>query len=346
MSLRSEICQLCYTSRHSAEYTNLQIRAGSGQRSAKRFENIRHVIGRLNHTMKAVKNVVAAGIFLPALFDNFEVRQVKSSPRSSPPLQQRNPTLMDIAGRLLSDPNDIAHYREALKEMDEKFNLSERLKDHCTSTEWRPRVHAELLVLDHFWTNDLDFVDGDRYIACSKPACYCCNLYIAAHPGLFKSPHSHNNCYLRWRAPDITDSSKTNLIKTREDILNDMTKDIRKEVLDQIRERRGPRGKKPDSLTEISSVRMEQRQLLEYEDESESSSNEESDDTDSEESGSCNANDDYRSAASVEGDSLQRDEIDNSDDSDSDDGDQYEDSDEDKEEKGGAAIQVVKTSGC
>ncbi|KUJ09327.1 uncharacterized protein LY89DRAFT_555967, partial [Mollisia scopiformis] len=117
---------------------------------------------------------------------------------------------------------------------------------------WRPKVHAELLVLDHFWTQSLEFLDGDRFIACSKPACYCCYHYIAAHPGRFEVPPSHNNCWIRWRAPDIFDSTRQDLLKTREDILNAMAKKIRIEVLEQIRERRGPRANRPDSLTEIS----------------------------------------------------------------------------------------------
>ncbi|KAF8858779.1 hypothetical protein BDZ45DRAFT_553483, partial [Acephala macrosclerotiorum] len=253
-ALRSprDICQLCYDSRRSEEYVSLHIRGRAGAPCATRFEKIRHIVGRLNHTMKAVKNVVAAGVYLPVLFDDFEVSRIKSSEQSPPPLQERNPTLREIAGRMLRNPSEISHYREALDELDAKFGLSQQLRDQCTSSTWRPRVHAELLVLDLFYTQEFEFVDNDRFIACSKPACYCCYHYIKAHPGGFEVPASHSNCFLKWKAPDIYDSSRQILVKTREDILNAMTEDIRREALNQIRERRGPRTYRPDSLTEIS----------------------------------------------------------------------------------------------
>jgi len=141
-----------------------------------------------------------------------------------------------------------------LKEMDQKFNLADKLQQQCQSKTWKPRVHAELLLLDLFWTQNFEFVDGDRYIGSSKAACYCCYHYIHAHPGRFVVPACHNNNWLNWRAPDIYNPGRPDLIRTREDILNDMAKQIRLDVLGQLDERRGPAKRKADSLTEISSV--------------------------------------------------------------------------------------------
>jgi len=152
-----------------------------------------------------------------------------------------------------SNPAAIAKLQEALRELDQKFDLSTKLAKQCSSPKWRPRVHAELTLLDKFWTQDLKFVDGDRYIGCSKPACYCCYHYIHTHPGRFVVPHSHNNNYLNWKAPDVYDAG---LVKIRENIINDMAKKIRNEVTAQILERRGPARCRPDSLTEISTVRV------------------------------------------------------------------------------------------
>lgn len=289
----SRICRLCYDSRHCEEYESLHIRAIPPAPLSDRFETIRHVVGRLNHTMKAVKDVVAARKCLPVMIsEDFAVVRVKSAARSPPPLEQRNPTLSSIAGRMLSRPSDISLYREALEDLDSKFGLSKRLSHHCTSLDWKPKVHAKLLILDHFWTHDLEFVDRDRYIACSKPACFCCYQYIVAHPGNFVKPPSSNNCHLKWKAPDISESlrqdTREDLVKIRENILNEMTKKIRQEVLDQIRVRRGPRSSRPDSLTEISSICMEKltpRHELEEESEAEGASS--SDDLRSDRSDVC-----------------------------------------------------------
>lgn len=80
------------------------------------------------------------------------------------------------------------------------------------------------------------------------------------HPGNFVVPGSHHNNYLNWSAPDVQ-SGDGNGERVRRDILIGMSKIFRGEVLGQILEMRGPRGWKPDSMTEVSSVRQEGAEL-------------------------------------------------------------------------------------
>lgn len=192
------------------------MRSRDGEPCAERFKSIRHNIGRLNHTMKATRVIISASHSLQYLFSDIKVIRVKSSCKLPPPLAQRKPSLDEIAGRMLSDPEQIKKYRDTLGELDQKFALTEKLHNQCTSTNWRPRVHAELILLDFFWTQNLNFVGGDKYIGCSKAACYSCYLYIQAHPGSFVPPACHNNIWLNWRPPDILDPNHEKLIKTRE----------------------------------------------------------------------------------------------------------------------------------
>ncbi|PMD30803.1 hypothetical protein L207DRAFT_612083 [Hyaloscypha variabilis F] len=76
---------------------------------------------------------------------------------------------------------------------DRLHQLSPKLREECQKKTWRPRVHAELILLDLFWSQNLEFVENDKYIGCSKPACYCCYHYITVHPGRFVPPACHNN---------------------------------------------------------------------------------------------------------------------------------------------------------
>lgn len=188
------------------------------------------------------------------LFDDFEVLRACSPKSMPPPLQGRNPSLYDIAGRLVNSPEATERLRYGLATLDQRFNLSTHLEEVCTSSSWRPRVHAELILLDKFWKKQLYFVAGDRYIGCSKPACYSCHHYIIAHPGRFAVPACHNNNWLKWRPPDIMNPRDEKSIKEREDILNRMVVDIRRDILRQIEEQQGPRRRQPDSNTEISST--------------------------------------------------------------------------------------------
>ncbi|TAQ83335.1 hypothetical protein B7494_g8342 [Chlorociboria aeruginascens] len=250
------LCRLCHDSRSSEEYARLQTLSRHGTSCAGRFEKMRYTIGRLNHTMKAIKVLISTSFKHPHLFQNFSISRARSSRSLKPPLIERNPKLVEIAGRMTSDPTEIDKYRAALTELDHRFSLSDNLHHFCNSNGWRLKVHAELILLDLFWTQKFDFVDADRYIGCSKPACYCCFHYIKAHPGKFVIPACHNNFYENWRTPDIFNAGDETAIRTRRNILIEMSKIIRRDVWNQIAELRGPNHtKKPDSMTEMSSVR-------------------------------------------------------------------------------------------
>ncbi|KAH6722575.1 hypothetical protein BKA61DRAFT_702089, partial [Leptodontidium sp. MPI-SDFR-AT-0119] len=68
---------------------------------------------------------------------------------------------------------------------------------------FKPRVHAELNLLECFYTKRLAFVDDNRFIGCSKPACYYYYHYICLYPGGFVRLFSHRVRYLSWRPPDL-----------------------------------------------------------------------------------------------------------------------------------------------
>ncbi|KAB8296069.1 hypothetical protein EYC80_008875 [Monilinia laxa] len=250
-----QLCRFCYETTTSKEFANLTHLIKSNSRFSTRLANIRHTIGRLNHTTKATKILISASSLLPFLFTKITISRTPSAPGHPPPLQERDPHLSDIIGRMMGDPTSINSYRAALEEMDHKYQLSQNLHSHCQDKNWKPKIHAELLLLQHFYTHKLAFLDDDRYIACSKPACYCCYNYIKRHPGNFVVPGSHHNNYLNWRAPDVQSGDQDGE-RVRRDILIGMSQVFRGEVLGQILEMRGPRGGKPDSMTEVSSVRF------------------------------------------------------------------------------------------
>jgi hypothetical protein len=197
-----------------------------------------------------------AAMNLPHLFDNILISREKSSCSTSPPLKERNPSLSDIVGRMCSDADEVAELNAALQEMDQKHKLSAALSEQCQKESWQPKVHAELLLLNLFWIKKFNFIEGDRYVACSKPACYCCYHYIRNHPGRFVEPACHNNNWMNWRPPDIYDARNVREIKIRENILNKMAQSIRNEAIGQIMELKGPAEKKADSNTMISSVML------------------------------------------------------------------------------------------
>jgi len=225
--------------------------------NAGRCRAIRHYIGRLAWHMKAAKTLVAMAERFPMLFVDFRIEYCRSPKREeTPPAMDARTTLNGIATRMLpsnSDPNYVKSIKDSLNFMNTKFRIEKRVQDKYKDTRFMPRVHAELILLEHLYMKNCEFDSGDKYIGCSKPACYCCYYYIDAHPGGFVRPGSHNKTYLNWRPPYIPEDDPTGSAKKRqEDILNNMLKKIRLDVLTQIEERSPRRDAHRDSTTGIS----------------------------------------------------------------------------------------------
>ena len=201
--------------------------------------------------MRASKLFVAAASRFPELFATVEV-QYLSSPKPAPKPQLDELTRLDrIAVRMLPENDKRSpDIQDALQSMDEKFAIFKNLKNKYEDDNFRPRVHAELILLEHFYVHGYQFVNGDRYIGCSKPACYCCYLYICAHPGEFVKPPSHSKNYPNWSPPEIDPIGSVDPAKHRTDILNRMYNEICEDVLRQIQEQRPQRVAHPDSTTD------------------------------------------------------------------------------------------------
>jgi OTT_1508-like deaminase len=256
-----QLCRFAYGARATPYMKELKKRSGKTsaltvESNEANFLKLRHYIGRLGFHVKAAKTLVAAAKSFPAFFDDFEIEYLPSSkPVESPPPMDELTTLDGIVGRMLKNENTpkVPYYRDALNAMDTKLQIYQRLKNEYRNPAFLPRVHAELILLEHFYKSGNDFVDGDKYIGCSKPACYCCYHYISAHPGNFVRPASHNKTYLCWRPPDIVDDdAEGSGMKHRRDIINKMVEKIRIDVLEQIEKQSGRRRTHPDSTTGIT----------------------------------------------------------------------------------------------
>lgn len=74
------------------------------------------------------------------------------------------------------NPLDINTVLHNIVELD--LNPSLR-KDLASEKSITTRVHAELQIADQFSRyRTMEFVDGDKYIGCSKPACYFCYNWL------------------------------------------------------------------------------------------------------------------------------------------------------------------------
>ncbi|KAL5349546.1 hypothetical protein ACLOAV_005841 [Pseudogymnoascus australis] len=253
------LCRFSYQQRMSQCMRDLQRHIGEeraevGKESRRQnFLLTRHFIGRLGSHFKAARILTTAGWRMPELFDSFTIKTRPSpKPPSLPPPTDHLTTLSGIIKRMLPAGSEALQYQDALAIMDAKFNIQNRLQAQFEDIRFRPRVHSELTLLEYFHTNRIPFVDDDRFIGCSKPACYCCYHYISLHPGGFVRPSSHGIRYLNWRPPDLVNAENATEKNQQRDVLNKVIAQIRLDTLRQIEQRRGPSLWHPDSTTGIT----------------------------------------------------------------------------------------------
>lgn len=256
--------------RQLGEWSKAPVYKSSGDAIHKDFQSVRHYIGRLGYHIRAAKILVDCAPRMICLLDEFDVKCIPTPPRaSSLPSPDGKTRLDSILVRMLpKNSPSLAMYQKTMAEMDSLFNLTARLRETYHDRNIRPRVHAEILILQRFHEDNLMFEEHDRYIACSKPACYCCMLYFRHHSGNFEQPPSHKKLYLNWRSPafdhDLQSQSDEKWREQR-DILDKMNVAIRSDVLRQISSNQPARSWHPDSITGITdSVWMEQDSIVQH----------------------------------------------------------------------------------
>lgn len=159
---------------------------------------IRHYIGRLASWMKSANFVVSMGQSCLLLRLPYEVCMVK--PLMAIPCTSKMSAagFHDLMDRVLS-PYNAEQWSRFLSS--DYPMLADQVMERLTNANFKPAIHAEVAILDHFHYYRLSFVNRDRYIGCSKPSCYCCGTYMSFHPLRPKLRPCHNNVWIKWSPP-------------------------------------------------------------------------------------------------------------------------------------------------
>ncbi|KAF2759851.1 hypothetical protein EJ05DRAFT_537072 [Pseudovirgaria hyperparasitica] len=262
-----DVCRLAYDARRSENIRVLRNLGEKQNRSGNRdsiyniLHSVRHYIGRLGYHFCVAKALLNSARPLATLLTSYEVRIVAPMPPGEMPDADSKTKLDGILVRMM--PNNavaLPSMQENLQAMDDKFGLTKRYlelytdRKYSTSDKRRSAgVHAEIKVLEYFFTQKFRFVDNDKFIATSKPSCYCCHLYFKHHPLMPSEPATHCNIYLNWRPPQFVGEHFKNSVRDHpRHMLFAMIPDIRQEALQQILERSPPRQSHPDSNTGIT----------------------------------------------------------------------------------------------
>jgi hypothetical protein len=229
------------------------------------FTAAKHYIGRLAFHVKNVKVLVAAAERLPGLVSSEPEVFLVESPQAIvlPPSSRSGLRLANIARRMVHPDQNalLSEIQSSLENLNHQFHVEQTVQEKYLKKNFQARVHAELIILEHFYERrgTLQHLDNDPFIACSKPACYCCSLYFLEHPANVEPPATHQKIYLNWLPPTSVSGVEdpNSAVAAHEKVmLNKMVQRIRSRTIEQIRSQTGRRQRHFDSTTgETASTR-------------------------------------------------------------------------------------------
>jgi hypothetical protein len=221
------------------------------------FTLVIHYLGRLANHIRAPRQLVEDACHLTEILESYQVSAINCVPSVPRPVPDNLTTLDGILNRMLKkdDPEKLQIKNSMLyMNAQSQYRIFEDFMeqyDKCT-----PQVHAEVQALNHFFRLSLSFVGNDRYIACSKPACLCCELYFRYHPARMVVPDSHRKVWINWGPQVLQYNTKEDPEYARQlKVLNEMTAEIRRIAIAQILGHSSSSPWHPDSRTAFSEDR-------------------------------------------------------------------------------------------
>lgn len=183
------------------------------------FGRLAHFIGRISATRSAVNSIVRTTGQVPDLSWISEIRSVNAPSVVTIGLDLTDMSLYEIVRGLCKDSSAQNEWTtqlalHAIVDLDLPTNRTDddsiraRLANRST---FETRVHAELQIADHFRRRRYDFVGSDKYIGCSKPACYFCYNWLGYHKHNYVQPATHQKIIPMCRGPD-TDINESSAI--------------------------------------------------------------------------------------------------------------------------------------
>ncbi|CVK88047.1 uncharacterized protein FPRN_05868 [Fusarium proliferatum] len=251
------LCQTAYDSRHDPQMSSLgslSRELGVAPReTVMNIKAVRHLIGRLAERIRIPTLLIEDFLKLGLLFNSYQIKKVQApTPAIVPPADGlRN--LNSILKRILQpgDPR-LKDMQSYLARLDGPLKLEDAIRSMYDEDNGQARVHSEIQVLEEFHRNQRSFVDGDRYIACSKLACLCCKFYFRHHPGRFEEPESHQKAYLNWRPIKLPGGWENEHWPHQRKALGMLSSELSTAVEKQIETQQQPTPWQPDSVTNIT----------------------------------------------------------------------------------------------
>lgn len=188
---------------------------------------VRHYVGRLSAWLGAARNVVMFGAQLSGILGKYCVKVVQPATPGARISLNLGEDFDVILNRVMPNFRD----QPMLSEISATVSRASGTTALFKSEKLELKPHAEAIMLDHFFTNNIQFANGDTYVACSRPSCYCCKLYFDHHPVGASTGRSHGMLWIQWRLPRLLESVEGTVDHTTLKVLRKMSDQVRKDAL-------------------------------------------------------------------------------------------------------------------
>ena len=245
---------MAYDFRFTTIYSKLA-RKQTSPRDVSCWSRARHHVGRLGSWMRAAKVLVEVAAKEPFIVDRYNVRQIGLPSAVLAPEADQKTNLESAVLRMLpKDDKRLPHIQATLKSF-RAIDVARKFEELYRDKNFKPREHAEVNLFEFFFQNGLNYSNNVPYIGCSKASCYCCDLYMSAHPSENIPRACHGNVFPSWRPPLLPYESDEDIGKHSRDMINTMTKSIRQKLFRLIDQKTAYQNRLPDSSTGISDIR-------------------------------------------------------------------------------------------
>lgn len=203
------------------------------------FDKLANYIGRLGATRSSVDAMFKAMAEVPAVRRISCIERVKAANTQLVLLDEREMMspyeilrgiCLDSTSR---NPLELRNVLRKFVEFDVPSTATaETLREVLNSRKViHTRIHAELQIADKFSrSQNMRFANNDRYIGCSKPACYFCFNWLINHKHVYVPPASHTKVIPGCRGPD-TDINATGVAILTE-MYSKVCKQLGEDILD------------------------------------------------------------------------------------------------------------------
>ena len=213
--------------------------------------HICHYIGRLGAWARAVKVVVHFVREQPQVTNGFQVCSKDSPWPIAPPPRDQRTNLESVFKSMFPRRTDqaeaiLGRLRHTTRP---GFDIDQKFVFEYDSKSFRARTHAEVLLLDFFLKQELEFYNDDCFVGSSKPSCYCCDLYFKFHQSSIVTRPTHGNAWQKWCLPPGMLQDHDKLEWEGKVVLKRMTDKIQSDILQLVESEVPVRARVQDSTT-------------------------------------------------------------------------------------------------